>query len=148
MSDDSDRQSHALAWLVKARQDLVHIDRCLGSEPPDDEDALFHCPQAAEKALKALLAWHDEPFRKTHDLSVLGAQGSALEPALSELMARLDDLSEYAWIFRYPGESVAPPEPEVRDARLLHKRSCGKWSGGSSALNSHRIALAEQTAMA
>jgi HEPN domain-containing protein len=30
--------------------------------------AVFHCQQAAEKALKGFLAWHDTPFRKTHDL--------------------------------------------------------------------------------
>jgi HEPN domain-containing protein len=80
---------------------------------------LFHCQQAAEKALKALLAWHDEPFRKTHDLSVLGAQCAALEPELSGLFDRLDDLTEYAWIFRYPGEFAPPPAPEVGDAQEL-----------------------------
>jgi HEPN domain-containing protein len=119
MSADPDRKHHALAWLTKALQDLARVERCLDSTPPDDEDALYHCQQTAEKALKALLAWHDEPFRKTHDLSVLGAQCAALEPALSELLARLDDLTEYAWVFRYPGDSVAPPEPEVREAQAL-----------------------------
>ncbi|HXJ42768.1 MAG TPA: HEPN domain-containing protein [Bryobacteraceae bacterium] len=119
MSVDPARRDNALAWLAKARQDLARVRRCLADSPPDNEDALFHCQQASEKALKALLAWHDEPFRKTHDLSVLGKQCAALQPDLALLLARLDDLSEYAWIFRYPGEFVVPEQPEVRDAQKL-----------------------------
>jgi HEPN domain-containing protein len=53
MSDDRDRRDHALAWIAKAQQDIVRVARCLDSDPPDDEDALFHSQQAAEKALKA-----------------------------------------------------------------------------------------------
>jgi len=92
MNADDPRRAHALAWLARARQDLNRIARCLEAVPPDPEDALFHCQQTAEKALKALLALHDEPFRKTHDLSALGKQCSGVEPALAELFARLDDL--------------------------------------------------------
>jgi len=119
MEVDPARRAHALAWLAKARQDCARIRRCLDAAPPDTEDALFHCQQAAEKAVKALLAWHDEPFRKTHDLSALGRQCAILEPALSALLNRLDDLTEYAWLFRYPGDFVAPPEPEIADAQTL-----------------------------
>jgi hypothetical protein len=32
----------------------------------------FHAQQAAEKALKAFLAFHDEPFRKTHGIEEIG----------------------------------------------------------------------------
>ena len=60
------------AWLHKAQQDLQRIERCLAAKSPDVEDALFHCQQAAEKALKAFLTFHDQPFRKTHDLATLG----------------------------------------------------------------------------
>ena len=41
--------------------------------PPLIEDALFHCQQAAEKAMKAFLTAHDTAFRKTHDLDELAA---------------------------------------------------------------------------
>ncbi len=61
------------AWLAKALQDMERVDRCLAVDSPDVEDALFHCQQAAEKALKAFLTFHDQPFRKTHDLAALGA---------------------------------------------------------------------------
>lgn len=52
---------------------------------------------AAEKALKAFLAWHDEPFRKTHDLEELGGQVAAFDPSLRALVDRAGTLTEYAW---------------------------------------------------
>ncbi len=78
--------------------------RCLSEDPPDTEDALFHSQQSAEKASKAFLTWNDQPFRKTHDLSALGKQCSDIDRTLIGLMNRLDDLTEYAWIYRYPRE--------------------------------------------
>lgn len=119
MADDPVRVANALAWSRKAQEDLARVERCLSADPPDREDALFHCQQAAEKALKAFLTWHDEPFKKTHDLSALGKQCTELDAALSALMERLDDLTEYSWVFRYPGSFVEPPAPEVDEAREL-----------------------------
>jgi HEPN domain-containing protein len=74
MAHDPVLVENAAAWLQKAGQDLRRVERCLADEPPDVEDALFHCQQAAEKALKAFLTWHDQPFKKTHDLAALGSQ--------------------------------------------------------------------------
>jgi hypothetical protein len=44
----------------------------LAAEPPDPEGGLFHSQQAAEKALKGFLTWHDVPFRRVHELDQLG----------------------------------------------------------------------------
>ncbi len=60
------------AWLRYAAEDLQVAERVLANAPPFVRHALFHSQQAAEKALKAFLTWHDHPFRKTHDLKVLG----------------------------------------------------------------------------
>ena len=43
------------AWLVKATEDLRAAQVDLKAEPPLLNDSLFHCQQACEKALKALL---------------------------------------------------------------------------------------------
>jgi len=43
---------------------------------------VFHCQQAAEKALKARLVRFDVPFRKTHNLEELGAACIALDASL------------------------------------------------------------------
>src|SRR5450631_3538340 len=94
------------AWLKKAWQDLERIERCLSAETPDVEDALFHCQQAAEKSLKSFLTFHGEPFRKTHDLASLGKQCAEIDATLKPLVDQLDDLSEYAWAYRYPTGSA------------------------------------------
>ena len=104
------------AWLRKARQDLERVERCLAPESPDVEDALFHCQQAAEKALKAFLTFHDQPFRKTHDLATVGKQCAIVDATLETLVDRLDDLSEYACIVIRP--DFAEPTPgEIEEAR-------------------------------
>jgi HEPN domain-containing protein len=81
------------------------------------EDALFHCQQAAEKALKAFLTFHDRPFRKTHDLASLGKQCADIDATLEGLVERLDDLSEYAWAYRYPTGCAEPAPGDIEDAR-------------------------------
>lgn len=53
------------------------------------------------------------PFRKTHNLTVIGKQCAELEPSLNTLFARASGLTEYAWKFRYPG---APVEPALEEA--------------------------------
>lgn len=99
MELDPVRIENTAAWLRKASQDLRRIDRCLADEPPDIEDALFHCQQAAEKSLKAFLTWHDLPFRKTHDLNALGGQCKDLDSTLTSIVDQSDDLTPYAWSY-------------------------------------------------
>lgn len=43
-------------WLSKAANDLRGARIDLAADPPLIEDALFHCRQAAEKSLKAVMA--------------------------------------------------------------------------------------------
>lgn len=87
-----------------------------GAAPPILDDLVFHCQQAVEKALKAFLTWHDEIFRKTHNLEELGEQCLRLDSALHLLIDRAVPLSEYAWKFRYPGEIEGPALEEAQAA--------------------------------
>jgi len=79
-------------------------------------DVLFHSQQAAEKAMKAFLAWHDVPFRKTHNLEELGRRCAALDATLGALADQAAPLTEYAWKFRYPGETAEPEREEAEQA--------------------------------
>ena len=48
-------------WMTKAEHDLASAKRLgLGHQPILDT-AAYHCQQAAEKALKAILAWKRTP---------------------------------------------------------------------------------------
>ena len=53
-------------WLGKAKEDLQAAKQLLRPSKALSSAAIFHCQQAAEKALKGFLAWPDVPFRKTH----------------------------------------------------------------------------------
>ncbi|MEI7813601.1 MAG: HEPN domain-containing protein [Coriobacteriia bacterium] len=109
----------AYAWLLKAELDLRAARGDLGLSPPLLGDAAFHCQQAAEKALKAVLALHDKPFRKTHDLGELERAMRETEPSLAQVASAAVVLSDYAWEFRYPGDVLDPPAEEVDEALAL-----------------------------
>ena len=104
------------AWLRKALLDLRAADHLLRADPPLLGQVVFHAQQAAEKALKAFLAFHDEPFRKTHNLEELGQQALALDATLQPLVGSAAGLTEYAWKYRYPGEVEEPSRGEAEAA--------------------------------
>jgi predicted nucleotidyltransferase/HEPN domain-containing protein len=109
-------------WLRKAENDLRGADRLVGASPPLLGLTLFHCQQAVEKALKAFLAWHDVPFRKTHEIEELGQACLALDATLTDLIARAGSLTDYAWKFRYPGGGPLPPEEETKETIELARQ--------------------------
>jgi len=86
---------------------------------PLHDAVVFHCQQAAEKSLKALLAWHDIAFRETHNLEEIGAACIGFDATLEAVVARAVPLTEYAWRFRYPGELVEPGVAEAEEAVLV-----------------------------
>jgi len=83
------------------------------------EDALSHCQQAAEKAMKAYLTAHDTAFRKTHDLDELAAACEGIDATLKAALDPARDLTVFAWAFRYPGSDEAPPEAEAHESLRL-----------------------------
>ena len=111
MSPDEAKVELVRQWLAKVEHDLAAVERAL-QPPPIADVAVFHCQQAAEKALKAYLTWHDQPFRKTHLLQELVRQCAALDPAFAALAAAAATLTPYASEFRYP-EGPADPTPEA-----------------------------------
>lgn len=91
----------AKKFLEKAEQDEILLDKVLQDCEVADEIIGFHCQQAAEKTLKALLAYYQIEFRKTHDLAelmdLLTDNGHPLPVGLSDL----DILNPFAVEYRY-----------------------------------------------
>ena len=119
MPHDPELVAETRGWLVRAHRDLAGGRVDLAAEPPLTGDAVFHAQQAAEKAMKGLLTWHSEPFRKTHNLTELGAMCTRPDPSLEPLLRRASVLTDYAWKFRYPGEPEEPPREEAEEALAL-----------------------------
>jgi HEPN domain-containing protein len=65
---------------MKAESDLLTAKRVLEGKGPYDT-ACFHAQQAAEKYIKALLAFHEKPVPRTHNLEELERLCAALVPA-------------------------------------------------------------------
>lgn len=84
----------------KAESDLANARRTLDSEGPYDT-GLFHCQQAVEKYLKALLAVHDVEYPKIHDVTELAALGVEYCPALKTLPFDLAEFNPFAVTIRY-----------------------------------------------
>lgn len=117
-----EKASEVRGWLEKAQLDLRCADADLAAVPPIVEDALFHCQQAAEKAMKAFLVAQDIPFKKTHDLDEIASACEAKDAALFPILDPARELSVFAWTFRYPGDMAAPSLAEAR-SRLAVARS-------------------------
>jgi HEPN domain-containing protein len=65
------RREQALLLLRKAAQDKALLDAVIASDQVSDEIIGFHCQQAAEKILKALLSDVGVRFRRTHEIGAL-----------------------------------------------------------------------------
>jgi HEPN domain-containing protein len=68
---DAQRVTETRKWFQKAISDYRGALTLSSITAPQLDLAVYHCQQAAEKALKAILFWNDIPFRKTHDLEEL-----------------------------------------------------------------------------
>jgi len=108
------REDETRQWLLCAQEDLSAVEALVSVYPPLVRGALFHCQQAAEKAMKAFLVWHDEPFTKTHNLTALGDQCVGIDQTLEGPIGESIKLTRFAIRFRYPGE---PERPTVEEAR-------------------------------
>lgn len=104
------------AWLSKASGDLRAAEVDLAASPPILEDVVFHCQQAAEKAIKAFLTAHESVFRKTHDIEEIGRAAIAIDASLAPLLERASVLTPFAWQFRYPGDDGEPERSDVEAA--------------------------------
>ena len=103
-------------WMTKAHHDLDAAEYLLRRNPPLADVSVYHCQQAAEKALKAYLVAMDTPFAKTHDLTELVATAEFLDPVFNRLAEAAAILTPYATAFRYPTGQPDPSPAEARQA--------------------------------
>jgi len=103
-------------WLAIALDDLASA-RKLAQEPDAHlNTAVFHCQQAAEKAVKAYLVFRDQPFEKIHDIAKLMNQAAGLEPRFQPLFSLGAPLTRFVAQFRYPSVEIAASEAEFEEA--------------------------------
>ena len=102
----------ARLFLRKAAEDESLLDAILTLPGVSDAIFGFHCQQAAEKLLKAVLSYHRIAFFRTHDLQelmeLLQAGGHPVPPEA----AGADELTPFAVQLRY--DDLSPTHPVDR----------------------------------
>lgn len=108
-------------WLKKAQRDLTAAQK-LASDLPDI--AIYHCQQAAEKALKGFLLLHNIDPGDTHNINTLVVEASVFKPEFRESLRAAGYLSQYNQTYRYPREATDdfyPSSGEMRKAFRIAK---------------------------
>ena len=70
-------------WFAKAQDDLRVAQALLDFQSEHYEAVVFHCQQAAEKAIKGYLTNHKVRFSKTHDIAKLLESVATVDKDLS-----------------------------------------------------------------
>jgi HEPN domain-containing protein len=113
----------ARQWVAKARNDLLDADNNLASAHVPTDTVCFHCQQAVEKLLKAVLAAQGMPPPRTHVLMLLADQLAVTLPTVKQLDDALVTLTPYAVAARYPDDDGGMPTIEdAREARQHAER--------------------------
>jgi HEPN domain-containing protein len=103
-------------WLIKSARDLLCARELAEATTPLLDSAVYHCQQAAEKAVKGFLIYTDTRFDKTHDVELLTSQASGIEPVFNNYLSAARLLTPYAIEFRYPGDFLEPEPDEFNEA--------------------------------
>jgi HEPN domain-containing protein len=110
---DEEQRYEVCKWLIKSQRDLGSAQLLINDKEPYLDVGVYHCQQAAEKALKAYLVYQNVVFEKTHNLVLLLERCTLSESSFEQWKRTAQILTPYATEFRYPGEIV---EPELEEA--------------------------------
>ena len=119
---------NAQEWLEKASHDLQAAHLLQKARLYDI--ALFHCQQAAEKAVKGFLTYHDKVFDKDHNIPKHLTKAAAIDSSFELWKEAARILSKYAVLPRYP------------DALLeISAKSCRTAYGYAKDIYSHSLSV-------
>ncbi len=110
------------AWMRKAYRDLISAKKLAAGDEQILDAAIYHCQQAAEKALKGFLIFHDIRFKKIHDLGMLIELCQPIDGSFSEWLYVSDILTPYASAFRYPDDLFEPDREQFNEAMNLAQK--------------------------
>ncbi len=115
MPGDAPSREASHRWLRYAEGNLARAKQ----EKPEVtpwEYMCFDAQQAAEKAVKAVLVFHEIEFPRTHELGELLALAHQAGEQIPEDLWEASSLSRYATHARYPGEERPITENDYGEA--------------------------------
>lgn len=112
---NNETKAYVKQWILKAKEDLLVVDKLTEFEVIATSSACFHCQQAVEKYLKAFLISNGTDVRKTHNIEFLLSECVDFDSEFSQIDPK--NLSDFGVDVRYPGDMYVPSEKET----LEHK---------------------------
>ena len=118
-----------MSWLSSAEQDLrvaKHLEKTFYPKPL--EIICYHCQQAAEKAVKAIIVYYGCPggLPRSHDVSFLLSQIKNRCDISEDLYDSADTLSPYGVAVRYPSELFL--EAKHASDAIIHSEKIYSWA--------------------
>src|SRR5579862_6557895 len=96
-------QRQTAKWVRKAEADWEVAHKLAGEKPAPRDIVCFHCQQAAEKYLKALLQESGLVVPKIHELADIVDLLLPGDATLARLRRKANSLTQYGVDYRYPG---------------------------------------------
>ncbi len=104
-------------WFTKAERDLSLVNLAVSNSAAFPDLICYHCQQASEKYLKALIVYHGIPLKKTHDLEDLLDMLLVAEPGIdASYYNEAVKITSYAIGIRYPDPSGDPTPAQISEA--------------------------------
>lgn len=113
-------------YFEKGRQDEDAATELADNADISDSIVGFHCQQAVEKYLKALLATQEVRVLKIHDLASLIEQLGELGVVLPDEYQEITELTPFSVLARYP-LAAGEAEPLDRPKALSLVASVREW---------------------
>ena len=110
---------YVLQLIGAANDDLYMVDAVIDDRSAPDSGIGFHCQQATEKLLKAILASRGVHFARTHDLKYLFELVATSGAAVPENLRPLTDLNPFATVVRYTLSEAAPDFDRFHTRQLI-----------------------------
>lgn len=111
MTDDL--KDYVEKWSFRANEDIAVIDRLMQSDPQAYTSSIcFHAQQAVEKHLKALLAYRNVDFPRTHDVDYLLRERQRMTAGELDHID-LKSLTDFRVSARYPDDFYVPDLSEA-----------------------------------
>ena len=105
---DEAKRELVQSWPVKAHHDLLSARKLAAGPDPLLDTAIYHCQQAAEKAIKGFLVYRDRRVTKTHDVRALQGAAVRLDAAFRQVREAADRVTDYATACRYLTSQIEP----------------------------------------
>ncbi|MGO4880229.1 MAG: HEPN domain-containing protein [Bryobacteraceae bacterium] len=119
---DPEAESLLREWIEKAEADLEAANQLaphIAASIRLREIVGFHCQQAVEKFLKALLTYYQVEFPKTHDVERLLTLVRGVNGRAAEILEGASWLGPFGVEIRYPGDAAEMlPGDEVKAIKI------------------------------